>query len=152
MKTENLSEDGLWLSDFIFITSIDNVTGKQKAKMSYKNFFEDVVTHYQVKIEGWPEHIPFGDLSEVVTNIHNIKTVQQTWLTGKTKFHVLKEGEYQILFEENENMIVEGQKDRSSKQIQSDKGKNHSFPQPNNEAGPSKRPQTMQTDREGSIM
>lgn len=103
---------------------LGKVTGKQKVKMSYKNFFKDVVTQYDIKIEGWPDHIPFGDFSEVVTNIHHIEVLLQMRSTGKTKFWPLKEGEYNILYMENERMIVDGQKDRFTRWHHANKGKN----------------------------
>ncbi|KAG1797630.1 hypothetical protein EV424DRAFT_1292587, partial [Suillus variegatus] len=49
----------------IINTKLQLVTGDPDARMQWTHYFRNVVQRYQVAIEGWPDNIPFTNLSQV---------------------------------------------------------------------------------------
>ncbi|KAI6017229.1 hypothetical protein PISMIDRAFT_118286 [Pisolithus microcarpus 441] len=52
-----------------------DVTGDPKAKIQWAQYFQNVITHYQVVIEGWPEMIPFTNLSSASSSLAQLEVL-----------------------------------------------------------------------------
>ncbi|KAG1743986.1 uncharacterized protein EDB91DRAFT_1026027, partial [Suillus paluster] len=65
------------------------VTGKSKAKMQWADYFHNVVNPYQVAIKGWPEHIPFTNLSNVSSTLPDLKFLLDCWKMGAMAWNIL---------------------------------------------------------------
>ncbi|KAM6492469.1 hypothetical protein JOM56_012193, partial [Amanita muscaria] len=68
-----------------------------KARMEWKHYWEHVVCRYSVAIEGWPNTIPFKNLSEASTAYAELEMLLQQWRSGKTYWKKLTADELKAL-------------------------------------------------------
>ncbi|KAG6377665.1 hypothetical protein JVT61DRAFT_14430 [Boletus reticuloceps] len=54
-------------------------TGDADAKMQWKYYFRNVVSRYKVAIKGWPDEVPFKNLSEVSCSLALLEMLYQKW-------------------------------------------------------------------------
>ncbi|KAI6029378.1 hypothetical protein BKA83DRAFT_4489339 [Pisolithus microcarpus] len=92
-----------------------DVTGDPKAKMQWAQYFRNVITRYQVVIEGWPETIPFANLSSTSSSLAQLEA--------------LSDDELNQLQQRRNEGLENGEIEEHSRRTRSDKGKkrtNHS--------------------------
>ncbi|KAG1724775.1 hypothetical protein EDB19DRAFT_1834028 [Suillus lakei] len=99
------------------------VTSKSKAKMQWADYCRNVVNPYQVTIKGWPEHIPFTNLSKASNTLPDLKHLLDCWQTGSTAWKVLDDKELAQLRREHNEKINSSQIIESHCRTQSNKGK-----------------------------
>ncbi|KAG2149221.1 hypothetical protein DEU56DRAFT_729582, partial [Suillus clintonianus] len=99
------------------------VTGKSKAKMQWADYFRNVVNPYQVAIKGWPEHIPFTNLSNMSSSLPDLQFLLDCWKMVTTTWKVLDDEELVQLRRERDEKINSGEVIESRRRTQSDKGK-----------------------------
>ncbi|TDL13891.1 hypothetical protein BD410DRAFT_846538 [Rickenella mellea] len=98
-------------------------TGCRDAKMKWKNYWQDIVSKYRVVIEVWPENIPFGNLSDIVTNIPDFERLLRKWKTNTIYFRQIDDNEYDKLQVERDEKLESGELEEPRRKIRSDKGK-----------------------------
>ncbi|KAG1718187.1 hypothetical protein EDB19DRAFT_1838510 [Suillus lakei] len=103
------------------------VTGKSKAKMQWADYFHNVVNPYQVTIKGWPEHIPFTNLSKASNTLPDLKHLLDCWQTGSTAWKVLDDEELVQFHHEHDEKINSSQIIESHCRTRSDKGKKRKY-------------------------
>ena len=96
--------------------------------MAWKNYVTDTVWRYGVDISGWPEGIPFGDLSFKVTHIRDMERLFHHWSTGATKFYKLSDDELTKKLDEYYRKIGTGEIREAGRKERSDKGKPRAKP------------------------
>jgi hypothetical protein len=106
--------------------------GVSKAEMKWTHYWRDIVKLHLVIIEGWPEDIPFGNLSEVATSMPKLESLQRKWKQGTIHFRKLTEAEFQQLDEERDKQIENGEVEVVTRKSRSDKGKKRAQPDKEN--------------------
>ncbi|KAG2029850.1 hypothetical protein BDR03DRAFT_1017821 [Suillus americanus] len=106
----------------IITQKMSTVTRESQAKMQWADYFRNVVNHYQVAIKGWPDRIPFTNLSSASNALPDLQFLFDSWKLGATKWEVLDNEELKQLHHECEEKIDSGEMVESC-QIRSDKGK-----------------------------
>ncbi|KAG1717170.1 hypothetical protein EDB19DRAFT_1923946 [Suillus lakei] len=104
-------------------TEIEGGDRQSKAKMQWADYFHNVVNPYQVAIKGWPEHIPFTNLSKASNTLPDLKHLLDCWQTGSTAWKVLDDEELAQLRHEHDEKINSSQIIESHCRTRSDKGK-----------------------------
>ena len=61
------------------MATLEEITGNLKAKMQWVLYFRNVVTQYHVVIEGWPENIPFINLSSASSALLQLEQLLHKW-------------------------------------------------------------------------
>ncbi|KAG2108476.1 uncharacterized protein F5147DRAFT_773676 [Suillus discolor] len=64
---------------------IELITGDPDARMQWTHYFRNVVQHYQVAIEGWPDNIPFANLSQASSACPNLEMLYSKWESNGRK-------------------------------------------------------------------
>ncbi|KAI6022386.1 hypothetical protein PISMIDRAFT_114200, partial [Pisolithus microcarpus 441] len=108
---------------------LGDVTGDPKAKMQWAQYFRNVVTHYQVVIEGWPETIPFANLSSASSSLAQLEVLLRKWELGATYWKALSDDELNQLQQRRNEGLENGEIEEHSCCTRLDKGKkrtNHS--------------------------
>ncbi|KAG1899707.1 uncharacterized protein F5891DRAFT_927347, partial [Suillus fuscotomentosus] len=107
----------------IITQKLRKVTGESNARMQWADYFRNVVNRYQVAIKGWPEHIPFTNLSSVTNALPDLHTLLDCWKSGNTRWEVLNDEELEQLRRERNEKIDSGDIIESRRRTRSDKGK-----------------------------
>ncbi|KIK21689.1 hypothetical protein PISMIDRAFT_31748, partial [Pisolithus microcarpus 441] len=100
-----------------------DVTGDPKAKMQWAQYFRNVVTRYQVVIEGWPEMIPFANLSSASSSLAQLEVLLRKWELGATYWKALSDDELNQLQQRRNEGLENGEIEEHSHRTRSDKGK-----------------------------
>ena len=97
------------------------ITGNREAQMEWKHYWVKVVARYHVVIEGWPNSIPFKNLSTASSPLTSLNTLLQSWQDGMTYWKKLTSDEADKLIRDlkSKGEIQEPQPRR----IRSDRGK-----------------------------
>ncbi|KAG1733401.1 uncharacterized protein EDB91DRAFT_1057521 [Suillus paluster] len=93
----------------IIMQKLREVTGESKAKMQWADYFCNVVNPYQVAIKGWPEHIPFTNLSNVSSALPDLKFLLDSWKMGAMAWNILDDEELAQLHCKCDEKINSGQ-------------------------------------------
>ena len=133
---ENLSM--LPRSFFSFLTQLihlsETVTGDESARMEWKHYWRNVVKRYQVIIEGWPDNIPFRNLSDVSNSLSDLEDLLRRWRCGTTYWKKLTARELQTLDLERDTQITNGEVDAPApRRRRSDYGKKRPRTKPSSE-------------------
>lgn len=64
--------------------------------MHWPTYWKDVVARYHVIIEGWPEDVPFRNLSDV-SNLGKLEQLLRGWQSGAIHFRRIPEAEFALL-------------------------------------------------------
>ncbi|PCH44528.1 hypothetical protein WOLCODRAFT_139056 [Wolfiporia cocos MD-104 SS10] len=72
------------------------ITGDDVAVMRYNTYWKDIVTRYRVVIQGWPQDVPFRNLSDV-SNLGKLDILLQGWQSGTIRFRHITDEEYEFL-------------------------------------------------------
>ncbi|OAX34557.1 hypothetical protein K503DRAFT_794132 [Rhizopogon vinicolor AM-OR11-026] len=94
------------------------------AKMHWANYWRNVVQRYQVVVDGWPNNIPFDNLSKVSSALQDLEMILQKWKSGVIHWKELDDDEFQKLLKECDEKIESGEIIESHRRSRSDKGKN----------------------------
>jgi hypothetical protein len=52
--------------------------------MQWAHYWRNVVSRYQVVVEGWPDEIPFDNLSKAASGITALENLKKRWRSGET--------------------------------------------------------------------
>ena len=74
--------------------------GKWPPKMEYTHYWTKVVHRYKVVLEGWPEELPFKNLSEIGTNMSILENLHERYKSGVMYWRPLTDRTLQQLEEE----------------------------------------------------
>ncbi|KAG1770134.1 hypothetical protein EV702DRAFT_1202548 [Suillus placidus] len=98
------------------------LTGEPRTKMQWAYYFCNVVQFYQVAIEGWPDRIPFTNLSQVSSALPDLEMLLRKWETGATCWKVLNDEEFEQLRRERNDQLERGEIIDHCRRTRSDKG------------------------------
>ena len=124
--------------------------------MKWKNFWRDVVSKYRVVVDGWPENIQFGNLSDVVTSLADLETLLRKWRSGAIHFRSIGDDEFKQMLDKRDEQIENGEIDEPPCKARSDKGRKHQRSNSSADAVPRKRKvkitssETVDSDGDGS--
>lgn len=96
--------------------------------MHLANYWWSVVQRYLVVIEGWPDNIPFINLSNVSSALPDLQMLLDKWEVGEIYWRHLEESEYKKLHQERREKVSNGKVVDKCRQTRSDKGKKHEQP------------------------
>ena len=72
--------------------------------MRWKFYWRDVVERYRVVIKGWPNNIPFANLSVVSSGVPTLETLLRKLESGAIHWQSISEEEYEDL---NKQRIID---------------------------------------------
>jgi hypothetical protein len=101
------------------------ITEDESVQMEWKHYWRKVVAHHKVAIEGWPDNIPFKNLSEASSALHKLKSLLEQWQDGRIHWKKLTDEEAERLFEEHR---AQGKVPEATRHTQSDRGKKRKCP------------------------
>ncbi|KAG1790938.1 uncharacterized protein HD556DRAFT_1241544 [Suillus plorans] len=101
------------------------ITRDPKAKMHWANYWRNVVQRYLVIVEGWPDNIPFVNLSSVSSALPDLEMLLRKWQSNAIHWRRLEEDEYLKLLEERNEKLEQGEIAEECRRTRSDKGKKH---------------------------
>lgn len=101
------------------------ITEDESAQMEWKHYWQKVVAHHKVAIEGWPDNIPFKNLSEASSALHELKSLLEQWQDGRIHWKKLTDEEAERLFEEHR---AQGKVPEATRRTRSDRGKKRKRP------------------------
>ncbi|KAG2337985.1 hypothetical protein BDR05DRAFT_1004606 [Suillus weaverae] len=84
----------------IVTSGLREITGKPGANMQWAHYFRNIVEHYQVIIVGWPDNIPFVNLSKASSALPELQKLFDMCETGITHWKTLTDEEFAKLREE----------------------------------------------------
>lgn len=90
---------------------IGQITGDTSARMEWKYYWRNVVQRYQVVIEGWPDNIPFGNLSNYSNSLADLEALLRKWRCGSIYWKEITDHELQQLNKERDERIERGEID-----------------------------------------
>ena len=62
--------------------------------MHWKHYWQNIIVCYHVLIEGWPDNIPFKNLSEVLLSLSALESLLQKLKAGKIYWKTISDGEF----------------------------------------------------------
>ena len=90
--------------------------------MQWTHYFHNIVGHYLVIIEGWPERIPFTNLSTASSVLPDLELLLRLWESGGIFWKKLSEAEYEALCHEHDAKLNSGELVEHTRKTRSDKG------------------------------
>ncbi|KAG1786002.1 hypothetical protein EV424DRAFT_1306164, partial [Suillus variegatus] len=108
--------------------TLQAITHDPKARMHWTHYWRNIVQRYLVVIEGWPENVPFVNLSTVSSALPNLEMLLDKWETGEIHWKHLDEDEYEKLRQERHEKVSSGEVIKKHRQTRSDKGKKREQP------------------------
>ncbi|KAG1781290.1 hypothetical protein EV702DRAFT_962745 [Suillus placidus] len=103
--------------------SIKTVAKDPDAKMQWVQYWRNVVKRYSVIIEGWPEQIPFANLSTVSNSLPELEMLLRKWRSGAIYWKRLTPEELERMDKERDKGIEDGAIVEKRRHTRSDKGK-----------------------------
>ncbi|KAI6045904.1 hypothetical protein EDC04DRAFT_2558879 [Pisolithus marmoratus] len=101
---------------------LSEITGEPNAKMQWAHYFCNVVTCYLVAIEGWPNGIPFTNLSTVSSALPDLEMLLSMWESGSIFWKLLNNQDYETLCHEHDAKLNSGELIEGARRTHSDKG------------------------------
>ncbi|KAI6026437.1 hypothetical protein BKA83DRAFT_4462843 [Pisolithus microcarpus] len=98
-----------------------DITGDLKAKMQWAQYFQNVVARYRVIIDGWPEAIPFANLSSMSSSLPQLEILLRKWEMGTTCWKALSDDEFKQLQQKRSEELESGGIEECSRCTCSDK-------------------------------
>jgi hypothetical protein len=89
-------------------------------KPNYVNFERKFIYEKSINIQGWPEHVPFGDPGHI-SSISTLQEIEEKVRTGRCKFYKMSPEEWQA-----ERMRIGALPPPAARQRRSDAGKKRS--------------------------
>jgi hypothetical protein len=100
------------------------MTGDKSARMEWKHYWQNIVKQYQVIIEGWPDNLPFCNLSETSNSLSDLETLYRKWCCSGIYWKKLSSQELQDLDLQHDYQIEQGEAEAPAPQCHhSDFGK-----------------------------
>ena len=96
--------------------------GEPKAEMKWKNYWRDIVKKHQVMIDGWPDEVPFANLSDVSSGLPVLESLLRKWKGGTIVWKSVSDEEFTRLDEERALQIEAGMITEPARRQRSDKG------------------------------
>ena len=62
--------------------------------MHWKHYWRNIIVRYHVLIEGWPDNIPFKNLSEVSSSLPALESLLRKLEAGKVYWKAISDGEF----------------------------------------------------------
>ncbi|KAG1735370.1 hypothetical protein EDD22DRAFT_787722, partial [Suillus occidentalis] len=103
--------------------TLQTVAKDPDAKMQWAQYWRNVVKRYSVIIEGWPEQIPFANLSTVSNSLPELEMLLRKWRSGAIYWKRLTPEELERMDEERDKGIEDGAIVEKRRRARSDKGK-----------------------------
>jgi len=95
--------------------------------MHWKHYWRNVITRYHVVIEGWPDDIPFKNLSEISSGLPALESLLRKLEAGKIYWKAISRAEYKEMEADCNARLEDGTvKQPSPCRTRSDKGKKRS--------------------------
>ena len=91
-----------------YLPQLGLVTGNELAHIEYKYYWWNIVKQHQVIIEGWPDNIPFQNLSETSNSLSDLEDLLWRWHSGVTYWKKLSERELEALELEHDKQVLNG--------------------------------------------
>jgi hypothetical protein len=107
---------------------IGEITGEPGANMQWAHYFRNIVERYQVIIVGWPDNIPFVNLSQASSALPELQKLFDMWETGITHWKTLTDEEFAKLHEERNAKLKSGEISETTRRTRSDRGKKRERP------------------------
>jgi hypothetical protein len=85
------------------------ITGNMTACMEWKHCWRNVVQRYKTVIEGWPENIPFRNLSDGSGSLTDLETLRRKWCCGTTYWKQITERELDEMVQDRDTRIEQGE-------------------------------------------
>ncbi|KAG2112532.1 uncharacterized protein F5147DRAFT_744449 [Suillus discolor] len=101
---------------------LQECTGEPGAKMQWVHYFRNIVQWYQVVVEGWPDKIPFTNLSQVLSALPDLQMLCNRWDQGMTFWRSLSDKEFEKLRLERKEKLESGEIIDRRCRTRSDKG------------------------------
>ncbi|KAH7904733.1 hypothetical protein BJ138DRAFT_979063, partial [Hygrophoropsis aurantiaca] len=98
-------------------------SGDPTAKMQWKYYLQNVVQEYMVQIVGWPNDIPFANLSDISSALPDLQSLLRKWKSGVIRWEKVSDEELKRLMEEHDAKIENGEIEDPRRRTRSDKGK-----------------------------
>ncbi|KAG1843422.1 hypothetical protein C8R48DRAFT_618900, partial [Suillus tomentosus] len=108
--------------------TLREVTGDSDAKMQWAYYFRNVIQRYQVVIDGWPESVPFANLSKVSSALPELEMLLRKWELGTTHWKTLTDEDFEKIHLEHNEKLESGEIEDTRRRIRSDKGKKRKRP------------------------
>ncbi|KAI6011575.1 hypothetical protein PISMIDRAFT_105786, partial [Pisolithus microcarpus 441] len=104
------------------LLSSEEITGEPSAKMQWAHYFRNIIARYLVTIEGWPDRVPFANLSTVSSALPDLETLLRMWESGSIYWKQLSNEEYEALRCERDGKLNRGELVEHTRRSRSDKG------------------------------
>ncbi|KAG1725909.1 hypothetical protein EDB19DRAFT_1833612 [Suillus lakei] len=101
----------------------EKVTGNPKATMQWTHFFRNIVKRYSVVIEGWPEQIPFVNLSTASSSLTDLKMLLRKWRSGLISWKHITPEQLEDMEKDRDEDLENGTIVEKRWRVHSDKGK-----------------------------
>ncbi|KIJ59025.1 hypothetical protein HYDPIDRAFT_171016 [Hydnomerulius pinastri MD-312] len=101
----------------------EEMTGDPNANMQWAHYFRNVIQRYLVVIEGWPDGIPFANLSNVSSALSQLEMLLRKWESGTIYWKQLTEAEFEELREKQNQQLQSGEITEHTRHTHLDKGK-----------------------------
>ncbi|KAG1752342.1 uncharacterized protein EDB91DRAFT_1243121 [Suillus paluster] len=104
------------------------ITGDPHTNMQWAYYFRNIVQCYQVMIEGWPDNVPFANLSQVSSALPELNRLLRKWESGATRWKTLTDEEFDKILHEHNDQLNHGEINDHRRRTRSDKGKKRKKP------------------------
>ncbi|KAF8333828.1 hypothetical protein F5887DRAFT_829360, partial [Amanita rubescens] len=85
-----------------------SITGDVNARMQWKHYWRNVVKHYLVKIEGWPEATSIEGFNIASYPIDDLTSMLCKWRAGAIFWRALDRAELKDLQQSRDSLIADG--------------------------------------------
>ncbi|KAH7904868.1 hypothetical protein BJ138DRAFT_1018526, partial [Hygrophoropsis aurantiaca] len=99
------------------------ITGDPGAEMAWKHYWRLVVKAYKVRVAGWPDNIPFANLSTVSSALPDLESLLRKWKLGTIHWEKINDEELTRLTIERDEQLETGVIEEPRRRPRSDKGK-----------------------------
>ncbi|KAG2126224.1 hypothetical protein DEU56DRAFT_758971 [Suillus clintonianus] len=106
----------------IINSGLRKITGEPHANMQWTHYFRNIVRRYQVTIVGWPDNIPFVNLSKVSSALPELERLFHLWDTRITFWKTLTDEEFAKICQEHNEKLKSGEIEDIHRRTRSDKG------------------------------
>ena len=104
--------------------------------MRWTHYWQDIVTRHHVIIDGWPDNVPFKNLSDVSSSLQALESLLRKWESGEVFWKLLTDAEFKEMDLERDASIENGTTlEPRARCTCSDKGKKRSRPQVHKQGG-----------------
>ncbi|KIK20523.1 hypothetical protein PISMIDRAFT_105571, partial [Pisolithus microcarpus 441] len=104
------------------LLSSEEITSEPSAKMQWAHYFCNIIARYLVTIEGWPDCIPFANLSTVSSALPDLETLLRMWESRSIYWKQLSNEEYEALHCEHDGKLNRSELVKHTCRSCSDKG------------------------------